>query len=107
MYYLLGLTEFRNVILTSHHTHLDVECFVLALGGSVRVRCESNNPLVSPQLCTLESFEEQTFDCTFLNCIVCLCLRYIIPFSIELIKFDLLVVYTLQSHAQTWYTFSR
>ena len=39
-----------------------------AVNGYVRVTCESNNPLVSPQLCTLESIEEkeEEFNCMFL-----------------------------------------
>ena len=43
---------------------LDVECSVGAVSGMVRVTCESNNPLVSPQSCTLESnIQEENFDC--------------------------------------------
>ena len=53
------------MILMSHHV-LDVECSVGAVGGVVRVTCESNNPLISPQSCTLESsIGEQNFNCMF------------------------------------------
>ena len=44
------------------------------MNGYVRVTCESNNPLVSPQLCTLESIEEEEeeFNCMF----CCMCFLY-------------------------------
>ena len=52
------------MILTSYY--VDVECSVEAVSGYVRVTCDSNNPLVSPQLCTLECIEVQNFNCMFL-----------------------------------------
>ena len=54
-----------------------------AVSGLVTVMCDSNNPLESPEICTLESLEEGTFNfscntiqCTWsklLDAYVCLC----------------------------------
>ena len=45
-----------------HFIFVEIECSVGAVGGRVRVMCESNNPLESPEMCTLESEEEESFN---------------------------------------------
>ena len=57
-----------------------------AVSGLVTVMCDSNNPLESPEICTLESLEEGTFNfscntiqCTWSKFIGCLCLSVFFP----------------------------